>query len=170
MNSPTPLPYSSSFESPRDVYWRTNKKRSHEASDILMCIRRDGWKSTEACAPSMVQSFFWKVVPQSGLQYPVWVLSIGVGTKWMPRSGLAHKNLQQTSFLFFNLIFGAKYWRWQSLYQPRSLNDCMNHTLISFLLFPITLPTGFYMSGKQTSLPVSPWDFRAYRVQKTALP
>lgn len=37
-----------------------------------------------------------------------WVLSNGMGTGWMPLTGLAHKNLQLNSFLFFNLIFGVE--------------------------------------------------------------
>ena len=37
-----------------------------------------------------------------------WVRSNGMGTEWMPLTGLAHKNLQLNSFLFFNLIFGVE--------------------------------------------------------------
>lgn len=50
-----------------------------------------------------------KWLPNWGYDFQsAWVPSNGMGTEWMPLTGLAHNNLQLNSVLFFNLIFGVE--------------------------------------------------------------
>lgn len=85
------------------------------------------------------------MVSQPGLWLPTqewpcdWVPTNGVGTELQNATlGLVHRApcTKRPSCLFFTLISGAKCWRPQSLSQPRSLSDCMEHTPSSFSLFP----------------------------------
>lgn len=81
------------------------------------------------------------MVSQPGLWLPAqdcdWVLGNGVETELQNATlRLAIVLPAGPLCLFFTLISGAKCWRRQSLSQPRSLSDCMEHIPSSFILLP----------------------------------
>lgn len=89
------------------------------------------------------------MVSQPGLWLPAqewpydWVPTKGVGTELQNATlRLAHSVPAGPSCLSFTLISGAKCWRRQSLSQPRSRSDCMEHPLRSFILLPYHTVSG----------------------------